>query len=109
MNRKISKLLVANRAEIALRIKRAADGLGITSACVASEADRHQSYLKAFKDEVYILSEAATSSAKDTYLKIPLIIRAARALRCDAIHPGYGFLSENAGFVEAVEAVGLVF
>ena len=106
MNHKINKLLIANRAEIALRIKSAADKVGIPSAIVVSEADRNQSYVKAFGSEVAYLPG---SNAKDTYLNSALILAAADSLGCNAIHPGYGFLSEDATFANAVEDHGLIF
>ena len=94
--RKITRVLIANRGEIALRILRACRQMGIEAVVAYSEADR--------------TSRAVMGAdAKLSYLSAPAIISAARATGCDAIHPGYGFLSENAAFAEAAAAHGITF
>ena len=105
MNHKINKLLIANRTEIALRIKKAADSLGIQVVGLASIPDEVQSYALEFK-ELAILDG---NSATDSYLSIHKIIAVALKHGCNAVHPGYGFLSENADFARAVEDAGLIF
>jgi len=92
-----SRLLIANRGEIALRIIRACKELGIQTVCVFSEEDREQSYLRLADRAICIGSGPATES----YLKIDRIIAAAEVANVDAIHPGYGFLAENAQFADA--------
>ncbi len=99
------KLLIANRGEIALRIERTCRKLGIRTLLVYSEPDRESLPLQ-FADERYAL-EGATPS--ETYLNIPKLIRAAMETGCDAIHPGYGFLSEDENFVKACEENRLIF
>ncbi|RWX72310.1 acetyl-CoA carboxylase biotin carboxylase subunit [Mesorhizobium sp. M2A.F.Ca.ET.039.01.1.1] len=101
----ISKILVANRGEIAVRIIRAAREMGIATAQVVSKAD-HEMLAARLADEKI---EVGPAQASKSYLKIDAIIEAARAVGADAIHPGYGFLSENADFVDAVETAGLTF
>ena len=101
----ISKLLIANRGEIAVRIIRAARELDIATVQVVSEADR-ESLPASMADEV---AEIGPPHAARSYLKAEAILDAARRTGADAIHPGYGFLSENAAFAEAVERAGLVF
>src|SRR5947207_6434244 len=88
------KILVANRGEIALRILRAARELGIETVAVYSEADRESLHVK-FADEAVCIGPPPS---KDSYLNIPNIISAAEITNADAIHPGYGFLSENSKF-----------
>ena len=100
-----SKILVANRGEIACRIMRSAQNMGIAVVAVYSEADANAPHVK-LADEAVLLGAAASS---ESYLKADKVIEAALATGAEAIHPGYGFLSENAGFVEAVKAAGLVF
>ena len=101
----IEKLLVANRAEIAARIFRTAHGLGIATVAVFSDADADLPYV-GLADEAVRLPGAAPA---DTYLRADLIVAAARATGADAVHPGYGFLSENAGFARDCAAAGLTF
>jgi acetyl-CoA carboxylase biotin carboxylase subunit len=99
------KILIANRGEIALRIQRACRELGIKTVVVHSEADREAKYVKLADESVCIGPPAAAQS----YLNIPAIISAAEVTDSEAIHPGYGFLSENADFAERVERSGFVF
>lgn len=103
--KKITKLLVANRGEIALRIMRSAQEMGISTVAVYSEADRKAPHVL-FADEAILLGPAPSS---ESYLRGDKIIEAAKSVGADAIHPGYGFLSENATFAEAVEAAGIIF
>jgi acetyl-CoA carboxylase biotin carboxylase subunit len=99
------KILIANRGEIALRIQRACRELGIPTVAVHSTADAEAMHVRLADESVCI----GPPAAKDSYLNIPAILSAASITGADAIHPGYGFLSENAGFAEMVEAHGLTF
>jgi len=99
------KILIANRGEIALRIIRACRELGIQSVAIYSEADRESLHVK-FADQSVCIGPAQPS---ESYLKIPNIISAALVTGADAIHPGYGFLAENAGFARLVEEQGITF
>jgi acetyl-CoA carboxylase biotin carboxylase subunit len=99
------KVLIANRGEIALRIQRACRELGIRTVVVHSEADREAKYVKLADESVCIGPPPASGS----YLNIPAIISAAEVTDAEAIHPGYGFLAENADFAEKVEKSGFVF
>ncbi|NLZ11842.1 MAG: acetyl-CoA carboxylase biotin carboxylase subunit [Alcaligenaceae bacterium] len=99
------KILIANRGEIALRIQRACRELGVKTVVVHSEVDRNAKYVK-LADESVCIGPAA---AKDSYLNMPAIIAAAEVTDAEAIHPGYGFMSENADFAERVEKSGFVF
>ncbi|MEQ1509268.1 MAG: acetyl-CoA carboxylase biotin carboxylase subunit [Sphingopyxis sp.] len=101
----IEKLLIANRGEIALRIHRAAHEMGIRTVAVHSTADADAMHVR-LADEAICIGPPA---ARDSYLNIPSIISAAEISHADAIHPGYGFLSENAQFAEIIEAHGLIF
>jgi acetyl-CoA carboxylase, biotin carboxylase subunit len=99
------KILIANRGEIALRIQRACRELGISTVAVHSTADADAMHVRLADEAVCI----GPPPAKDSYLNIPSILSAASITGADAIHPGYGFLSENARFVDMVEAHGLTF
>jgi acetyl-CoA carboxylase biotin carboxylase subunit len=101
----IEKLLIANRGEIALRIHRACHEMGIKTVAVHSTADNEAMHVR-LADEAICIGPPA---ARDSYLNIPAIISAAEVSGADAIHPGYGFLSENAQFAEIVETHGLIF
>jgi acetyl-CoA carboxylase biotin carboxylase subunit len=99
------KILIANRGEIALRIQRACRELGIRTVVVHSTADTDAKYVKLADESVCI----GPAPSRDSYLNIPAIISAAEVTDAEAIHPGYGFLSENADFAERVEKSGFVF
>ena len=99
------KILIANRGEIALRIQRACRELGVEAVVVYSEADREAKYVKLAEEAVCIGPASSTLS----YLNMPAIISAAEVTDAEAIHPGYGFLSENADFAERVEKSGFTF
>ena len=101
----IKKLLIANRGEIALRIHRACHEMGIKTVAVHSTADSDAMHVRLADEAICIGPPAASES----YLNIPNIISAAEISGADAIHPGYGFLSENAQFAEIVEAHGIIF
>ncbi len=105
MSRRIQRILVANRGEIAVRVIRACRELGISSVAVASEADRFALHAQ-LADEVVEIGPA--ESAK-SYLVQENVIAAAVNTHCDAVHPGYGFLAENAGFARACADAGLIF
>src|SRR5215468_1250354 len=100
-----NKILIANRGEIALRVICACKDLGVRTVAVYSEADRHSLHTR-FADEAICIGPAQSSRS---YLHIPAIIGAAEISNADAIHPGYGFLSENEGFAEVCEHSGLKF
>ena len=99
------KILIANRGEIALRIQRACREMGIKTVAVHSEADAEAKYVRLADESVCI----GPASSADSYLNVPAIISAAEVTDAQAIHPGYGFLSENADFAERVEQSGFVF
>ena len=99
------KILIANRGEIALRVLRACRELGIKTVTIHSEADRDAKYVKLSDESVCIGPAPSTQS----YLNIPAVISAAEVTDAEAIHPGYGFLSENADFAERVQQSGFVF
>jgi acetyl-CoA carboxylase biotin carboxylase subunit len=101
----MKKILVANRGEIAMRVLRSARKMGIQTVAVYSEADRHMPHVR-FADEAVLLGPAAS---KDSYLRGDKIIEIAKELNVDGIHPGYGFLSENAGFSKMVADNGMTF
>ncbi len=99
------KILIANRGEIALRVQRACREMGISTVVVHSEADTDAKYVKLADESVCI----GPAPSRDSYLNIPAIISAAEVTDAEAIHPGYGFLSENADFAERVERSGFCF
>jgi acetyl-CoA carboxylase biotin carboxylase subunit len=97
------RLLIANRGEIAVRIARACREAGVTAVAVHSEADRGALHVREADEAVALPG----STPAETYLNIPLLLEATRRSRCEAVHPGYGFLSENADFAEAVAVAGV--
>ncbi|EAP86628.1 acetyl-CoA carboxylase biotin carboxylase subunit [Croceibacter atlanticus] len=101
----MKKILVANRGEIALRVMKTAREMGIKTVAVYSEADRHSPHVR-YADEAILLGPPPSS---ESYLLGDVIIEKAKALNVDAIHPGYGFLSENAGFAKKVKESGIVW
>ena len=101
----LDKVVIANRGEIALRILRACKELGIATVAVHSEADRDLKHVLLADESVCI----GPASSTDSYLNIPAIISAAEVTDAVAIHPGYGFLSENDDFAEQVERSGFIF
>ncbi|MHB8623191.1 MAG: acetyl-CoA carboxylase biotin carboxylase subunit [Sulfuricaulis sp.] len=101
----IEKVVIANRGEIALRIQRACRALGMRTVALYSTADREAKYVKLADESVCI----GPARAADSYLNIPAVISAAEVTDAQAIHPGYGFLSENADFAERVERSGFIF
>ena len=101
----INSVLVANRGEIACRIIRTVKAMGLRAVAVYADADAQALHVQFADDAVHI----GASNAADSYLNIPAVLAAAASANVDAIHPGYGFLSENAGFAAAVVAAGIVF
>jgi acetyl-CoA carboxylase biotin carboxylase subunit len=102
---RFTKLLIANRGEIAVRVARTCRELGITTVAVYSTADQNSAVVRLADESVHI----GPAPAKRSYLSVPAVIEAARATGAQAIHPGYGFLSENPDFAEVCAANGLVF
>ncbi|MEJ1158082.1 acetyl/propionyl/methylcrotonyl-CoA carboxylase subunit alpha [Prosthecomicrobium sp. N25] len=105
MTRSLSTLLVANRGEIAVRVMRTARRMGLRTVAVYSDADAEAAHVAAADEAVRI----GPAPARESYLRIEAILEAARLTGADAIHPGYGFLSENAAFAEACAAAGIAF
>ncbi|MEO0526332.1 MAG: acetyl-CoA carboxylase biotin carboxylase subunit [Bacteroidota bacterium] len=101
----MKKILIANRGEIAIRVMRTAQKMGIKTVAIYSSADRNAPHVK-FADEAVFIGEAPSS---ESYLKGSKIIKVAKRLKVDGIHPGYGFLSENADFAEEVEKNDIIF
>ncbi len=101
----MKKILIANRGEIALRVMRSAKKMGIKTVAVYSEADRNARHTR-FADEAVLLGPAPSS---ESYLKMERVIQAAKDTGADAIHPGYGFLSENSAFAKMAEENGIIF
>ncbi|MEQ8562930.1 MAG: biotin carboxylase N-terminal domain-containing protein, partial [Cytophagales bacterium] len=102
---KIKKILIANRGEIALRVIRTAKEMGIKTVAVYSDVDRESLHVFHADEAVHI----GASPSSESYLNIDKIINAAKSRNVDAIHPGYGFLSENAKFANAIEDAGMLF
>jgi acetyl-CoA carboxylase, biotin carboxylase subunit len=101
----IKKILIANRGEIALRIMRSLKEMQIKTVAIYSEADRHAPYVR-YADEAVCVGPPSSSAS---YLNVNNILEAARSVKADAIHPGYGFLSENADFARKVQEGGIIF
>src|ERR1700751_1354739 len=99
------RILIANRGEIAVRVIRACRELGVETVAVYSEADRTALHVR----EADFAVAVGPARARESYLNTPRIIEAAGQTRAEAIHPGYGFCSENAGFAQAVIDAGMVF
>ena len=100
-----SKILIANRGEIACRVIKTARKMGIKTVAVYSDADRQALHVQMADEAIHI----GASPASQSYIDIKKVVNAAKSCGAEAIHPGYGFLSENAEFVRAVEAAGIVF
>ena len=103
--REIKKILIANRGEIAVRIIRSAKEMGIATVAVFSEADRNAPFVRAADEAVCI----GPPPSKESYLVIDKLINVCKDLNVDAVHPGYGFLSENGDFANALEQAGAIF
>ncbi len=101
----MKKIVIANRGEIALRIMRTCKEMGIATVAVYSEADRNSLHAR-YADEAYCIGPPPSNQS---YLLGNKIIEVAKSCGAEGIHPGYGFLSENAGFADAVKAAGLIF
>ena len=101
----IKKVLIANRGEIAIRVMRSCREMEIRTVAVFSEADRTSHHVM-YADEAYEIGPAV---AKESYLNIERIIEVAKKCKADAIHPGYGFLSENADFARRCREEGIIF
>ena len=105
MKKQIQKILIANRGEIATRILRSCHEMGIATVAIYSKIDQYAPFVRQ-ADEAYLVGEATPS---ESYLDQEKVIEIANHSHCDAIHPGYGFLSENSSFVALVKRKGLIF
>jgi len=105
MTTSLSKILIANRGEIACRVIRTARRLGIATVAVYSDADRHALHVREADEAVHI----GGSASSESYLSIEAILKAVKESAADAVHPGFGFLSENSKFADALEAAGVTF
>src|SRR5262252_7500240 len=103
--RTFRKILVANRGEIALRVMRSCHAMGIETVAVYSDADADAPHVRFAGEAVHL----GAAPARESYLRIERIVEAARRTGAEAIHPGYGFLSENAEFAESCAGLGIVF
>ncbi|MCB1448112.1 MAG: acetyl/propionyl-CoA carboxylase subunit alpha, partial [Rhizobiaceae bacterium] len=101
----IKKILIANRGEIAVRVIRTARAMGIGTVAVYSDADREAMHVRMADEAVHI----GASPSAQSYLVIDRIVEAIKATGADAVHPGYGFLSENRAFAERLEQEGVIF
>lgn len=104
-HKKITRLLIANRGEIAVRIIQSAQKMGVHCIALYSDADQNAMHVKQADEAWYI----GPSPAKDSYLVVEKVLQVAKDAKADAIHPGYGFLSENAGFAQAVQDTGIIW
>jgi 3-methylcrotonyl-CoA carboxylase alpha subunit len=104
-HKRITRLLIANRGEIAVRIMQSAQKIGIHCIALYSDADKNAMHVKQANEAWYI----GASPAKESYLVVEKILQVAKDARADAIHPGYGFLSENAGFAQSIQDAGLIW
>lgn len=104
-NKKITRLLIANRGEIAVRIMQSAQKMGVHCIALFSDADQNAMHVKQADEAWYI----GASPAKDSYLVVDKVLQVAKDSGADAIHPGYGFLSENAGFAQAIQNAGIIW
>ena len=104
-NKKITRLLIANRGEIAVRIMQSAQKIGIHCIALYSDADKNAMHVKQANEAWHI----GASPAKESYLVVDKVLQVAKDARADAIHPGYGFLSENAGFAKSIQDAGLIW
>lgn len=101
----LKKILIANRGEIACRIIKTAKKMNIKTVAIYSDADKSSEHVNLADKSVYL----GASPASESYLRPDLIIKACKEKSCDALHPGYGFLSENANFAELLEKEGITF
>src|SRR5580658_7056838 len=103
------RVLIANRGEIAIRVARAASALGVESVSVYAPADALSLHIRVTTESCALGTKAPSSDPVRAYLDVEALIEAAKASRCDSVHPGYGFLSENAGFAKRCLEEGIAF